>query len=370
MICFKRYGCFLGFLIILSLTVGCATKNPDSQAISSPQALRQSSTNGIQSTFSYLKVVRTNSTSLELQVAVRKLAPLKGKKPCIWLVAVTHIGESNYYSEIQQHLDSMNLVLFEGIKMSGKIGQAKPAKSNSKSKFNEAKLQNSVEQNNSDNLSSKVTDSIQSKLARSLGLAFQLEAIDYSKPNFENCDMDIAQLEKIFSKKEVATEGKYSEAGQEWEKLKGLYLGDSFASVIADLLLKFVGSSPRMSALMKIVFIETLSKIEGDLEQWEGMPDSMRELLKVLIKERNNVIIARLREVLPKLKKQDSVALFYGAAHMYDLEARVCKEFGYKPSETIWFKAFSVDGDKYGISEFEFNFVRRLVDNTIRRMKE
>ena len=361
----RKYTFIAGLFAILLLFVGCATKKSGSEGVGSSEALSRPPTNKIQNAFSYLKVVKTNDASVELQVAVKKLVPLKGRKPEIWLVAVTHIGESNYYSELQRHLDKMSLVLFEGIRMAENT--AKPSKPDSKKLPKDLKL--SEPEKNPSKVSGKATDSIQYKLARSLGLVFQLEAIDYSKPNFENCDMNITQLEQIFSKETSTSQTGKEDTNQEWEQLKGLYLGDSLASVFADLLLKVVGSSPKMSAMMKIVFIESLSKIEGDFDRWEGMPEGMRDLLKVLIRERNNVIIARLREVLPRLKKQDSIALFYGAAHMYDLESRVCSEFKYKPTETIWFKAFGVDGEQYGISEFEYAFIRRLVENTIRQMK-
>lgn len=370
MICLRKYKLISSLLVFLVFISGCASKNPESKVVSkrSPEA-------GIkfkaqQKPFSYIKVERTNGTVFELHVASRKLVPIRGKKPEIWLVAVTHIGESNYYSELQQHLDGMTLVLFEGIRMnsfkrnktdeSSKPGLNKEGSSmmdKQSTSPNEAKIPKGVE------------NTIQAKLARSLGLAFQLEAIDYARSNFDNCDMNIEQLETIFSGRNSSTGSKGKEPNQEWENLKGLYLGDSLTSMIADLVLRIIGSSPRMGALMKIVFIETLSKIEGDFGEWEGMPESMKELLKVLIQERNHIIVKRLKEVLPRMKKGGRIALFYGAAHMYDLESRICAEFGYKPVEERWFKAFSVDGKKYGITEFEINFMRRIVESTIREMK-
>lgn len=368
---FSKKRIWVILIALLVAVCGCASKDTDSKNVSPPKAHAIAKSEDSRTQFSYMRVARTNAASVELYVACRKLVPIKGKKPEIWLVAATHIGESNYYHDLQRHLDNMTLVLFEGIRMYSTNKKTNADLSNPISDdFNKNSLHQTFTQSESDKISKDIGNSIQFKLAKSLGLAFQLEAIDYSKPNFKNCDMDITQLEEILANRKPTSEGSEEVVNEEWEKLKGLYLGDSIASMVADLLLRLIGSSPRMVALTKIALIETISKVEGDIGRWEGIPESMQELLNVLIAERNKIIISKLKKVIPQMKKGDTIALFYGAAHMQDLETRIRSEFGYKPSGEIWYKAFGVDTSKYGISEFEINLLKRIIDNTIKQMKE
>ena len=57
-----------------------------------------------------------------------------------------------------------------------------------------------------------------------------------------------------------------------------------------------------------------------------------------------------------------SIAVFYGAGHMDDLEQRVASELGYKPDGEIWMPAFSVDIRKTGLTPFEAQWMRNIID--------
>lgn len=305
----------------------------------------------------YLKLVKIPQEKIELQIAARRFVPEKGKGPEIWIVAVSHIGESNYYYNLQSHLDRMTIVLYEG------VGMSSSGKKQSNRKIYDSEKARTLNKN-------KSTDSsIQSRLARTLGLVFQLEAIDYSRPNFKNCDMTFAQLQTVFEERKTEEMSISPEAVKEWEKVKDLYSGDSFTVQLMELALKVLGNSPKMRALMRIVLIETLGKIDDDLTQWGGLPAGVKELFQVLVRERNKVIIEGLKRELPGVKRNGKIALFYGAAHSIDLENQLMRELKYRPLDQKWFTAFSVDLQQHKISEFELRFVSNIVDTVIREMR-
>ncbi len=190
----------------------------------------------------YLKIVRISDEKLELQVAVRRLIPQKGKGAEIWLVGVTHIGESNYYTDIQKILNKMTLVLYEGVGFS-KTNQ------NQSTEFKNTLDSKIISDKNVEG------PSFQSKLAHSLGLVFQLDAIDYDRPNFKNCDMTVTQLQTIFTAQIITNKTISQDGLREWEKIKQIYQGESLSTMLMEYALKFIGNNPRMIALVKILFL-------------------------------------------------------------------------------------------------------------------
>jgi hypothetical protein len=91
------------------------------------------------------------------------------------------------------------------------------------------------------------------------------------------------------------------------------------------------------------------------------MPAAMQTLLVVLIEERNKVVLRDLELALHRRPLPDSVALFYGAGHMPDLETRLQETLHYRPSGERWFTAIAVNPRAAGMSTLEVELVRGLV---------
>jgi len=72
-------------------------------------------------------------------------------------------------------------------------------------------------------------------------------------------------------------------------------------------------------------------------------------------------VVADVRAAVRSRRPPRSVAVFYGAGHMADLERRLCAEAGYRPVEDRWLTAFDVNPTTSGLSEMEMDFTRRLV---------
>lgn len=340
------YAVTLIFVALIFAATGCVThKSSDFEPFSGVEYSEVAP---------YIRINRSTNGTIELQTAIRKFSPLKGKGAEIWLVAVTHIGETNYYRIIQGYLNARSLVLYEGV---------------SNRPQGTRKLQeNALAQPRNSRLAKKEYSTLQEIMAGSLGLAFQLDEIDYFGPNFKNCDLSIKEIETILSEKRPEPE-KRSAGEAEFKKLIEISSGEGLYGILMGVVFKFIGSSPKLKALVKLGLIETLGRIDNDITQWDGLPEGMRDLITVLIHERNKAILTSLKKELIKFKKNDSIAILYGAGHMPDIERRLRDDFNYKPDGQVWLSAFSVNIFEENISWFEYQYLQKLVEVNIRNMK-
>ncbi len=329
----------LVFASLLALTLvlftGCANggRKQDSVAATEPQP--------------YLRISRADSNVVSLEIAVRQFTPARGRGPAIWLSAATHIGETNYFAGLQRHLEAQGLVLFEGVGARDKTLRFDPDE--------EA--------------------SIQHTLASALGLVFQLAAIDYNRPHFHNSDVTIVQLQRLLAGHAAggADDGVRGSGGgqgsEEFQELLGVMDGSSVLGTLLHAGIKLIGSSPKLRAVTKIVLIETLGGMTGDMSAIRGMPPEMQRLLEVIILERNKVVIADLRKALAAAKSARSISVFYGAGHMADLEKRLRSELGYRPKGETWLKAMTVDLRETGLSAVELQAMRAMIQWQLNTMK-
>jgi hypothetical protein len=292
----------------------------------------------------YMRVARPDSNTVALQIALRSFAPPKGRGPVVWLSGASHVGDSNYYAALQRHLDAQSLVLFEGVGARDK-----------KMRFNPDE-----------------EVSIQHTMAESLGLVFQLSAVNYDRPHFHNSDLTIAQLQQLLAGGVTTNRsgaGPGTKAGEEFQQLLQVMDGSSFLGTLLHAGLKLIGSSPKLQALTKVLLIEVLGQIKGDMSQMKGVPPEFQRLLQVIIRERNQVVFDDLKSELRAVMPPRSISVFYGAGHMADLEKRLREELKYRPLREVWLTALSVDPRATGLSDFEMNTMRGLIQWQLEAMQ-
>src|SRR5262245_39814831 len=81
-----------GVVFAFGLLSGCATRS------------RKEAHEPAPSPEPYVRVSTGDSNVVALQIAMREFVPKRGKGPLVWLAAVSHIGESNYYAALQKQL--------------------------------------------------------------------------------------------------------------------------------------------------------------------------------------------------------------------------------------------------------------------------
>ncbi|MCX8157808.1 MAG: hypothetical protein N3J91_15440 [Verrucomicrobiae bacterium] len=330
-------------LLALLAAVGCAPRQTARRAPAPPQP--------------YMRVHRAPDSTLALQVAVRELAPPRKTWPALLLVGVTHLGETNYYQALQERLDRCDLVLYEGI--------------------GDAPRQASLHPENREQAS------LQVRMAHALGLVFQLEAIRYDRPHFKNSDLTSEQFLDVWRgerlkrpstcvppplplKLAAAVDAGDDALSEGMDQLLGIMEGTSFMGVLAHTMVQFIAASPRLQATVKVVLIETMGAIKGDLSESLSVPEEWQAVLQFLIRERNHIVLQDVRRLLAEPRPPRQVAIFYGAGHMHDLEQRLRAELGYRPAREEWLTAFSINPRAAGITELELNWVRSLIEWQIR----
>ncbi len=296
----------------------------------------------------YLRTVRDPNGTVALEVALRRLEPVRGRGPDLWLAAVTHLGTSNYYAELQRFLDAQALVLYEAVR---RDPDEPPGP--------------------------REGYSLQADLARVLGLTFQLDAIRYDRPHFKNSDLsydDLAWFFAVNTNAPTATpagaSGVAPSAGAvEFGALVQALNGEGLFGGLARLGVSVLAASPRLQAATKVAMIEMLGQLPNDLTQIEGLPPGLQRLMRALVEERNEAVVRDARAALARRPPPATVAVFYGAGHMADLEYRLCRGLGYQPAEDRWLTAFAVDPSAAGLSRLELDFTTRLVRAQLRGLQ-
>ncbi|HEY3900832.1 MAG TPA: hypothetical protein VGM54_19635 [Chthoniobacter sp.] len=278
-----------------------------------------------------------------LQTLSAEFKPAGGRGPSIWLIGVAHIGTPEYYTALQKRLDAQSTVLFEGVDAKKLTREAKPE--NKKS--------------------------LQGKLATALGLVFQLDGINYQRPNFVSCDLTMAGLEKAMANHNAQPPATDSSPGKPAasdpsappEKRRGPTLPAKVDNATFDTLMQAIrgegdigrkldgmvgimGSTPEMRETVKLMFIESFAQAGDIINAAKAASPEIRDLFEVILTERNENVIRQLEARLPQLGPGDTIAVFYGAAHMDQIMERLTTELHYTPGVQMWDTAFTADTTK------------------------
>ncbi len=285
--------------------------------------------------------------------------------PTIALFGVVHVADAPYFRVVQAELDAYETVLYEGVKPEHQ---------------SDADWQASFKEGGGE------SSALQQQIASWFGLQFQLHAIDYTRANFVHADMSLEEfLEKggaslipgmskpaahassakrekpepdeidpnEFDPDEVAPdevapdEVEVAEAEAEAERaaleaFEAQQRAGALSKTVRSTLAAVksfgdtaLGKPGPLRSLARRMFAETLgtTNIGHVLEMQPGFGD-------LILIQRNEVVMERLKETLATTK--GSIAIFYGAAHMDDLEERLVKELGYERSKAQWLRAWAI----------------------------
>lgn len=221
------------------------------------------------------------------------------------LVSAVHIGETSYYDALQRGFVKDDTVLYEMVKPKG----APPPRKGQQSDHAVAQLQR--------------------LLRDKLNLDYQLDAIDYTRPNFVHADMDAETFMDLSEKRgeTMASLMMQSLTNAMANPNAGSGTGDS----LTDLMVLVAAPDPERQ--MKLMLARQMDDIEAAVAGLEGPNGS------VILTERNKKVISVLQEQLKAGRKH--LSIFYGAAHMKDLSQRI-EALGFTPVDTKWVMAWDV----------------------------
>lgn len=289
----------------------------------------------------YLRVTRNPTTETEcLEIAVRSF---EVQDKVVQLVGVSHIGTKTYYDELQKILNAADVVLFEGI-------------DGHRAEFRQMTAEQPPERS-----------SLQANLARALGLVFQLHHIDYTPEHFINSDVTSEQLLALFQGQELPER---PERGEErLDHLMSTMEQTSVSGQIGGSILDFLKTRPGWSRGMRWAMVNTLGAVQGNISSFAGLPEEMRNVMEVLLERRNDVVIRDISQQLESQPKGSTIAVFYGAAHMYDFHVRLIKEFQAVEREVMWRTAFCGNLQASGLNVLQKGMVEWFVLQQVRTME-
>jgi hypothetical protein len=191
---------------------------------------------------------------------------------------------------------------------------------------------------------------IQEQLAEALGLEFQKDGVDWTKANWRNSDMS---MDEIMDRLDANNGG--------GDAIFSVLQGGSFMGKVAGLALKLIGMSPTSRTMAKLMIAEMLGQAEDLLTASPGVEG----LMQVIIHDRNAVVVEDLRRVIADEPEVRTIAIFYGAGHLVDLEERICAELGYTPGTDQWHTAMTVDPAEAGLTPAQAAPMRAMIRKTI-----
>ena len=392
---------------------------------------------------SYLRIVDIGPGEAKLQIANKSFVKPSGTGPVVYLTGAIHIADAGFYTSVQSMLDTMDVVLFEGVRPKGgsrlpadatdeqretatkdrvemvasivkavweasgtmprslaEIGEAKPKlesmledlavdgwgnpiaieviNATSKPAGNADDSKTATEKSSNAGNSIRVfshgkdhaaggdghsgdveqivsapksgpskNKNLQEKLAKAFGLSYQGEAMNTSKPNWRSSDLSIDQIIK-----------RAKESGGDASLLLSMLDGNSVLAKLGGFVLGFIEASPALRATMKVTLVEVLANADPQASG-AALGKGGGALMKVIIEDRNDVVLDDLAKIMAGEPRVKTVAAFYGAGHMADMEKKLVGRYGYEPGEVVWIDAVLLNAEEMGINEKDFAKMRK-----------
>lgn len=248
------------------------------------------------------------------------------------LIGAIHIGDQAYFQKLDKSFKQYDALLYEMVAEKDETGGA-PQRWEDRDQPGtgtaQAPRKTSVSEEKSFEAGMTVIGGMQLGAKDMLGLAFQLDGINYNAPNMVHADMSPEEFAQKMKDRGESFFTMFMElfmqglAQQRANKQGG-------ASDVALLFAFF--SSDRELALKRVLakqFAET-----DILDMLGGEKGS------TIITERNLIALDVLSEQLAKGKKR--IGIFYGAGHLGDMSRRLVSDFGMKFTGEKWVEAWNL----------------------------
>ena len=227
------------------------------------------------------------------------------------LVGAIHIADKAYFDALNVRFKGYDAVLYE------LVGPSFEERGKPEVKKEAAKLQ--------------WVGQLQTMMRDTLKLHGQLEGIDYKAKNFVHADMDMSQFTQTQTQKQESFLTLYLKAAQaqkEVNEKRGVN-SDAAGMVMLLKILTMKDSSTELKRMIAQEF-DSVEDIMAGIETGDGT---------VLVGERNKVALQVMDKEIAAGKKR--IAIFYGAAHLGDMEERLLKK-GFKRTKVDWLKAWDL----------------------------
>lgn len=256
----------------------------------------------------FLRLTRDeNKKPQALETAIVTYVPTDPSKGAISveLVGAVHVGDKAYYAALNKEFEQYDALLYELV----------------------APKDTKIPKERKGNPGSAV-GTLQVGMKEMLDLEFQLDQVDYSPKNFVHADMSPEEFAKSMTDRgESFTKMFFKMMGYGMSQQ-----GKAGSTSEVDLLMALF--SKNRAFKMKVAMAEQFDNMEGQMDVLSGPEGS------TILTERNRKAFEVLDRELKAGKKK--LGVFYGAAHLPDMEQRLIDDFGMKRSGERWVTAWSL----------------------------
>jgi hypothetical protein len=256
----------------------------------------------------YLRVRRNvagEPTALETAIVTFRSRSEPRSAVEVDLISAVHVADKQYYQRLNERFAQYDALLYELVAPE------------------EARVPANGRTNHP-------VGAMQKGLKSILDLAFQLECIDYTRPNFVHADMSPAEFSRAMA-----------DRGESFLQILLRVMGQAMSRQAldsgpndADLLLALFSSD--RSLRLKRIMADQFENLEESMAAIEGPRGS------ALISERNKKALRVLQRYLRSNEKSQRIGIFYGAGHMPDLAARLTEDFDLVPVQEQWLTAWEM----------------------------
>jgi hypothetical protein len=285
----KHFRAFLCLLVALAAGDARAQTRPATTQTAEPQ---------------FVRFVDDNRGGGTLEVAISRYQNPAGVT--VDLVGAVHVGEPSYYAGLDERFNGYDTVLYEMVKPRG----APPPRKGMQ--FGGA------------------ISGLQQTMQKVLGLEYQLNAIDYTRPHFVNADLTWEDFERLRKERGEGMLALFLRAMAN----RAAREGPSDEPGGAEILGALTSDNPKRA--LKLVLSRSMRA--NAMELLDGPQGT------VLIHDRNAAAIDVLQKTLED-ESARTIAIFYGVAHMPDLDERLA-ELGFTLQSQEWVMAWDMRMDE------------------------
>lgn len=270
--------------------------------------LKPVTTDGVAVATDFIRFVE-NDDGASLQTGIASYVSPTGV--IVDLVGAVHIADKKYFEELNTRFKTYDAVLYE------LVGRPVEQRQEMKVADGAEKLQ--------------WLGQLQETMRSKLELESQLKLIDYKAKNFVHADM--------------STEGFFDTQKEKKETFLTLWMKAAIAQTLT------ADPDKEEPSMVQLIAILMRKDSATELKRMVGREfDSVENLMAGIESGNGTAIIGeRNRHALDVMKKQiesgkKHLAIFYGAAHLPDMEQRLLKQ-GYKLQKSEWLKAWDLPAE-------------------------
>lgn len=246
--------------------------------------------------------------ALETSITRYELTNANGDRVTVDLIGAVHIGEKEYFEELNERFEKYEGLLYELVAPEGTVIPKGGGRG--------------------EGVPTNPIAAMQKGMQSVLGLEFQLEHVDYTKKNFIHADMSPSEFAESMTENDESV-SKYAirAIGQSMAMQSAGKGGDSVGMLMAMF-------SSNKELRMRRSFAKQIKDMETGMVIFKGRDGS------TIIEKRNGKCMEVLEREIAAGKR--NLAIFYGAGHLPDMQRRLVSDFQAKRGGQTWLEAWSL----------------------------